>query len=107
MQTTTEEIKRMMKEAGLPDGAGENVIFPYGARIVEIEGKPMLEAMTVEDLRGILSSSAEPSDRAITAFGNCRYDGGAFCISDGCTYPNFCSLQHENFMGFYCICKSN
>ena len=103
MKTTVEEMQKSLREAGLEDAAS-GVIFPWGAKIVEIDGKKMLQPMTpdeyalaVEQETGRVLSKEEALEP------NCFYSSGG-CISRGCRQAGGTCRLTSIEGRFYCIC---
>ncbi|MER9922146.1 hypothetical protein NKJ84_04195 [Mesorhizobium sp. M0048] len=107
-QTTSAKILEIMRANGL-EGVGDGVLFPWGAKIVDIEGKKVLKAMSPKEYGEAVfaGTGIQLSDNQLyDAY--CGYDGGARCINNGCTTPaNYCSLTSTPDNGFFCLCKKS
>jgi len=103
MVTTVEEMKNALREAGL-ENAGVGVIFPWGAKIVEVDGKKTLQPMTPEEYRRAVEEETGKmlTDEQVQT-PRCAYATGG-CVSQGCRQAGGrCSLYHGSG-GFYCLC---
>jgi len=104
MKITAEEMHDILREAGL-EGAGDGVIFPWGAKIVELDGKKLLQPMTPDEYARAVE---EETGRVLTPeellTPRCSYASSG-CVSQGCRQAGgFCSMHH-NINGMYCLCN--
>lgn len=99
-KATQAEVMSALRAAGLED-AGKGVVFPWGVKIVDFNGKKALQGMTPAEYKeAVLRDTGRTlTDAEITA-GTCVY-ADAVCYSQGC--PGSCSMHYQG--GWYCICS--
>jgi hypothetical protein len=102
MKVTSEDVRKALREAGLED-AGKGVVFPWGVRIIELDGRKFLQPGTPEDFRRAVreETGKELSDEEALRPGCTYADAG--CISQGCPAGG-CSL-HWSSGWWYCLCS--
>jgi hypothetical protein len=50
MEATPDESEKLLREAGL-ESAGRDVVFPFGFKIVDFNGRKALQPLTPEEYR--------------------------------------------------------
>ena len=90
MPKPIEDWKNALKEAGL-ENAGIGVVFPWGAKIVDFEGKKFLEALT-SDEHCVLHEKVTGKILPDPGRPPCVYVGGGDCRSQGCV--GTCESHH-------------
>ena len=100
VEVTTEELKKALTDAGL-DAAGSDVIFPFGFKIVNFEGKKALKPLTPEEYKRAIKEETGKvlSDDELEG-GSCFFANG-FCYSQGCR--GRCILQAAGG-SWFCSC---
>ncbi|CCV13153.1 hypothetical protein [Mesorhizobium sp. STM 4661] len=108
MPQTSAEILEIMRANGL-EGVGDGVLFPWGAKIVDVDGKKMLKAMSPKEYgEAVFSATGIKLEDNQLYDPYCAYDGGARCMNINCTTPaNYCSLESASGVGFFCLCKKS
>jgi hypothetical protein len=104
MKTTVEEVKAILREAGL-ENAGTGVVFPWGAKIVEFEGKKALRPMSPDEYRETVRKETGKtlSDEEIR-WPTCIYAN--YCISQGCTEAGHsCHIHVGEGANIFCLCE--
>lgn len=104
MKITFEDMKMFLAEAGL-ENAGAGVVFPWGVKIVEINGKKMLQPMTPKEYgQAVHEETGRNLTKEEISAPRCVY-ASATCIPQGCNeVDGTCSLHHD-VNGFYCLCS--
>ncbi len=104
METTVEEVKAFLREAGL-ENAGTGVFFPWGVKIVEIEGKKLLQPLTPEEYRRAVENDTGKKLPDELAPPTCGYSTSTGCFSAGCTSASGrCRLILGRTGIIYCVC---
>ena len=108
MTTNYERMQEALKEVA-KDENGYKVVFPWGMKIVELDGEKVLQPMSPKEYAAIVKKNhnielteeeLEDLDRA-----HCSYSPSApgGCNSYGCTSSGRrCSLEFDT--NFYCVC---
>lgn len=103
MTDEADAFQIQLRAAGL-EGSGEGVVFPWGVKIVEINGKSMLAPMSPDEYRravekrlgGTLTEEEVLGPRCATTIND--------CIPVGCSGPGrYCERVYEGGNAF-CIC---
>ena len=103
MKTTVEELNKALKEAGL-EKATDGIIFPWGFKIVDFEGKKALRAMGPKEYKESVKKETGKTltDEQLNT-PSCVLASGQ-CYSQGCSQVGgSCSMHYDNF--WYCICS--
>lgn len=108
MSSKQQEIIESLKSFGITD-VGKDVVFPWGARVVNIDGKSKLQAMSPQEYIEIVNRKHGMSltvEDVLTPGAPCRYANNT-CYSTGCSGD--CVLAwdvDENGFGYYyCFCS--
>lgn len=99
-----DELAAALREAGL-EGAGRDVVFPWGVKIVELEGKKALQPMSPEEYRELVKDETgrDLSDAEVFE-PSCVYGPGR-CISQGCKERNgYCEIYGDSGR-WLCVCN--
>ena len=104
MKTTVEAVKSVLVESGL-ENAGAGVIFPWGAKIVELDGKKMLQPMTPEEYRHAVHEETGKmlSEEQILPPACALAEGS--CVSQGCSQAGGTCHIYSGHGYFYCLCE--
>jgi len=104
MKITVQEMQKLLKEAGLEDAA-PGVVFPWGAKIVEIDGKNMLQPMTpAEYASAVTEETGKVLSQADLVEPDCFWSS-THCISRGCRRVGGTCVSSYVEGRFYCICE--
>lgn len=81
---------------------GPKVVFPFGFKIIELDGEKVLCPMTSDEYNDCLVSDG--IDARAKTTGGCYITTGNRCVSQGCT--GGCDLRYQGGFGagWYCVC---
>ncbi len=104
-EVSASEMESVLKNAGL-EKAGDGVIFPWGCKIVEINGKKFLQPLTPDEYKELVESETGKilTDEEVRD-PKCSYVGGASCISTGCSAVGGRCVIFRGTQGFSCVCN--
>ena len=101
---TATEMRNALKDAGL-ENAGAGVVFPWGVRIVEVDGRKMLQPMTpAEFAEAVRKDTGKELTEAEVMSPSCVYTT-ANCVSQGCAQVGGSCSMHYGGGGWYCLCN--
>ena len=101
-QSTPEDLNKFLRSVGLEETA-KSVVFPLGFKVVDMDGKKMLRALTrSEHQEFIQKETGQPVDAKNLDDPRCFGAGGS-CVSQGC--PGICILYHDNNGTAACACR--
>jgi hypothetical protein len=100
-----EEWNNALREAGLEDAVGDRVIFPWGVKIAEVEGKKYLCALSPDEYRQIVKEATgkELSDDQVRR-PDCVWTMGG-CVSSGCNAVGGHCVDASSGGWHVCICN--
>ncbi|WP_425081567.1 hypothetical protein [Ruegeria arenilitoris] len=78
-----EHLQAALTEAGIE--LSESVVFPYGLRIGELDGKKVVIPLTPDEYRESLAKIFPEEEARKQALNPRCVSSGAFCVSQGCT----------------------
>ena len=100
--TTLEAMRAAVREAGL-EKAGQDVLFPWGFKIAEVNGKKYLQACTPEEYKkAVLADTGKAPSEEQVRNPWCTLSMGG-CVPTGC--HGTCELA---FAGTWsCLCRTS
>lgn len=102
-KVTRDELKKTLQEAGL-ENAAPGVVFPWGFKIVELEGEKLLQPLTPDEYAEVVKAETGRSlSKADIARPRCQYVNFK-CISQGCNQAKGRCGMHNQYGSWYCLC---